>query len=122
LTEPVATVFYGALREGICIFSVFKSNIYESKEKLMEIKEKRQAPASFARKDGDTGSPEVQVASLTQRINEISVHLKSHSKDNSTRRGLIAMVNRRRRLLSYLSKEDHDKYLKITEQLGIRRK
>lgn len=88
----------------------------------MEKTKKQSVVAKFARKAGDTGSPEVQIALLTERINEISEHLKQHRKDNSTRRGLIAMVNLRRRLLSYLSKENHDKYIEITNQLGIRKK
>ena len=76
----------------------------------------------FATKEGDTGSSEVQIALLTQRITELTEHLKKNKKDHSTRRGLLAMVSRRRKLLTYLNKEDHAGYLAITDKLKIRRK
>ena len=76
----------------------------------------------FAKKEGDTGSSEVQIALLTQRITELTEHLKANKKDHSTRRGLLAMVSRRRKLLTYLNKEDHAGYLAITDKLKIRRK
>ncbi len=88
----------------------------------MEKGKKKSIVEKFSRNPGDTGSSEVQVAVLTERINEISEHLKIHKKDSSSRRGLIAMVNLRRHLLAYLGKKDHDKYLKLTEELNIRRK
>ena len=69
----------------------------------------------FARKEGDTGSPEVQIAILSARISELTEHLKANFKDHSTRRGL------RKKLLSYLARENRAKYLEITETLGIRR-
>ena len=69
----------------------------------------------------DTGSPEVQVAMLTERINQINEHLKAHAKDHHTRRGLLKMVGRRRRLLAYLSKHDGERYSTVIERLGIRR-
>lgn len=75
----------------------------------------------YARQEGDTGSPEVQIAILTNRIQELTEHLRSNKKDNSTRRGLMAMVSRRKRLLAYLSKENHERYLSLTEELGVRR-
>ncbi|MGE4563355.1 MAG: 30S ribosomal protein S15 [Victivallaceae bacterium] len=78
--------------------------------------------AENARKEGDTGSPEVQVAILSTRIKELTEHLRSNPKDHSTRRGLLAMVSRRKRLLTYLSRENHAAYLAITEKFGIRRK
>ncbi|MCQ2379333.1 MAG: 30S ribosomal protein S15 [Victivallaceae bacterium] len=77
--------------------------------------------AKFARKDGDTGSPEVQIALLSGRINELTTHLKSNPKDNSTRHGLLAMVALRKRLLAYLERENHAKYIEITDALNIRR-
>ena len=76
----------------------------------------------YARKEGDTGSPEVQVALLTQRIKHLTEHLRANKKDHSTRRGLMAMVSRRRSLLDYLSKENFDMYVKLTAELDIRRK
>lgn len=75
-----------------------------------------------ARKEGDTGSPEVQVAILSARIKELTEHLRANKKDHSTRRGLLAMVSRRKRLLAYLSRENHAGYVALTDKLGIRRK
>ena len=69
----------------------------------------------------DTGSPEVQIAILTARIQELTEHLKANPKDHSTRRGLLAMVSLRKKLLSYLARENRAKYLEITDALGIRR-
>ena len=77
--------------------------------------------AKFGRKEGDTGSPEVQIALLSARINELTEHLKVNFKDNSTRRGLLAMVSLRKKLLSYLLRENRGKYIEITDALGIRR-
>jgi len=76
--------------------------------------------SKFGRKEGDTGSPEVQIALLTERIAEITAHMQSHKKDNSTRRGLMAMVSKWKKLLKYLSEEDHAKFVKIVNDLGIR--
>ena len=77
--------------------------------------------AKYARKEGDTGSPEVQIAILSQRIRELTAHLQQNKKDNSTRRGLLLMVSRRRNLLKYLSKENYERYISLTAELGIRR-
>jgi small subunit ribosomal protein S15 len=76
--------------------------------------------SKFGRKDTDTGSSEVQIALLTERIAEITGHMQSHKKDNSTRRGLMAMVNNRKKLLKYLSNTDHAKFVKIATDLNIR--
>lgn len=73
----------------------------------------------FAVGKGDTGSPEVQVALLTEKINKLADHLKQHHKDNHSRRGLIAMVSKRRRLLSYLQKKDLKRYTGLCEKLGL---
>jgi small subunit ribosomal protein S15 len=70
---------------------------------------------------GDTGSADVQVALLTRRINELAEHLRANKHDNHSRRGLLKMVGRRRRLLNYLSKTEHDRYLKLIADLGLRR-
>ena len=69
----------------------------------------------------DTGSPEVQVAILTERINQLTDHLRTHAKDFHSRRGLLMMVGKRRRLLQYLSREDHNRYRTLIDKLGLRR-
>jgi small subunit ribosomal protein S15 len=74
----------------------------------------------FATTPGDTGSPEVQVALLTQRINDITEHLKIHKKDNHSRRGLLLLVGQRRRLLTYLARKNITRYRKLVENLGLR--
>lgn len=76
----------------------------------------------FGHKEGDTGSSEVQIALLSTKINELTDHLRANKKDNSSRRGLIAMVNKRRKLLAYLKKEKMASYNDITEKLKIRKK
>ena len=71
--------------------------------------------------DADTGSPEVQVALLTERINGLTEHFKAHAKDHHSRRGLLMLIGKRRGLLGYLQKKDNDRYKTIIEKLGIRR-
>ncbi len=83
--------------------------------------EKAQIIADNATKQGDTGSPEVQVAVLTRRISELTEHLKTHPKDHHSRRGLLRMVGRRRRLLEYLRREDVERYRSLISKLGLRR-
>ncbi|MCK5284733.1 MAG: 30S ribosomal protein S15 [Alphaproteobacteria bacterium] len=75
----------------------------------------------YTTKKGDTGSPEVQVAILTNRINELSEHMQIHKKDFHSRRGLLAMVANRRKLLDYVKRKDEDRYQKLIKSLGIRR-
>ncbi|MFN5759307.1 MAG: 30S ribosomal protein S15 [Sphingomonadaceae bacterium] len=75
----------------------------------------------FARAEGDTGSPEVQVAILTERINNLTEHFKIHAKDNHSRRGLLMLVNNRRSLLAYLKKIDQSRYLALIAKLGLRK-
>jgi small subunit ribosomal protein S15 len=82
---------------------------------------KKQIMAEYATNEGDTGSPEVQVAVLTKRINELTEHLKTHKHDHHSRRGLLLMVGRRRRLLQYLQKKDISRYRQLIERLGLRR-
>jgi small subunit ribosomal protein S15 len=82
---------------------------------------KAEVIAKFARGEGDTGSPEVQVALLTETINDLQSHFKDHKKDHHSRRGLIRMVNQRRKLLDYLLNKDRDRYLKLIGDLGLRR-
>ena len=76
----------------------------------------------FSRHQGDTGSPEVQIALLTNRINYLTDHLRTHKHDESSRRGLLMMVGRRRRLLAYVREKDYQRYLALTDRLNIRRK
>jgi len=76
---------------------------------------------SYAKKAGDTGSPEVQVAILSERINNLTEHFKSHVKDNHSRRGLLKMVSQRRQLLDYLKRADEGRYKTLIDKLGIRR-
>jgi small subunit ribosomal protein S15 len=83
--------------------------------------DKKEIIAKFARTAGDTGSPEVQIALLSNRIAALTEHLKVNKKDHSTRRGLLAMVARRKKLLAYLSGENYAKYIEITDTLKIRR-
>ena len=75
----------------------------------------------YATKEGDTGSPEVQIAILTERITNLTEHFKGHKKDNHSRRGLLKMVSSRRSLLDYLKRKDEERYRKLIASLGIRR-
>ena len=84
----------------------------EDKQKLIK---------EHARQDGDTGSPEVQVAILTSRIQTLTEHFKTHAKDNHSRRGLLMMVNKRRSLLDYLKREDTARYSDLITKLGLRK-
>ena len=82
---------------------------------------KAQIIGEFGSKEGDTGSPEVQIAMLTRRINQLTEHLKNHKHDHHSRRGLLLLVGRRRRLLQYLAKTDITRYRSLIERLGLRR-
>ena len=82
---------------------------------------KNQVIAEYATHEGDTGSPEVQIALLTTRINELTEHLKVHKKDHHSRRGLLKMVGHRRNLLGYLQKVDIERYRAIIEKLNLRK-
>jgi small subunit ribosomal protein S15 len=82
---------------------------------------KNQIIDEYATGEGDTGSPEVQVALLTRRINDLTEHLKTHKHDHHSRRGLLLLVGRRRRLLKYLQKKDINRYRQLIERLGLRR-
>ena len=83
--------------------------------------EKAKVIAQHQRAQGDTGSPEVQVAILSERINNLTDHFKSHVKDNHSRRGLLKMVSQRRQLLDYLKRADEGRYKALIDKLGIRR-
>ena len=82
---------------------------------------KKQIIETYANGDGDTGSPEVQVALLTRRINDLTEHMKQHRHDFHTQRGLLQLVGRRRRLLRYLEEKDVQRYRALIERLGLRR-
>lgn len=82
---------------------------------------KQELITKFGKTPGDTGSPEVQVAILTSRIATLTDHFRSHKKDNHSRRGLIAMVNLRRKLLDYLKKKDEARYQALIKELGLRK-
>lgn len=88
---------------------------------MLGTERKQEIIEQFKRHEGDTGSPEVQVALLTERINYLTEHFKTHKKDHHSRRGLLKMVGQRRRLLDYLIKEDIERYRTIIKALGIRR-
>jgi small subunit ribosomal protein S15 len=87
----------------------------------LTVEAKRDIVAKHGRADGDTGSTEVQVALLTARINELTEHLREHTKDHHSRRGLLMLVGKRRRLLKYLQSKDIDRYRGLIQELGLRR-
>lgn len=82
---------------------------------------KKELMDQFRQHEGDTGSPEVQVALLTEQINNLTEHLKEHKKDHHSRRGLLQMVGKRRRLLGYLQGEDVERYRTLVKELGLRK-
>ena len=85
----------------------------------LEKNEKEKILKEFAQHEGDTGSPEVQIALLSERIKRLSDHLKDHKQDIHSRRGLLQMLNKRRRILIYLTKKDPDRYKAIVQKLGL---
>ncbi|WP_315114852.1 30S ribosomal protein S15 [uncultured Clostridium sp.] len=87
----------------------------------MDKARKEELLKTHARHEGDTGSPEVQIALLTERINHLNDHLKTHKKDFHSRRGLLMMVGKRRGLLNYLMKKDIERYRSIIKELGLRK-
>ncbi len=88
---------------------------------MLLAEEKKSIIGEYARSEGDTGSPEVQVALLTKRINDLTEHLKTHKKDHHSRRGLLIMVGKRRNLLGYLMKNDIERYRALIAKLGLRK-
>ena len=85
----------------------------------LDVTAKQKVIKQYAVVKGDTGSPEVQVALLTEKSNKLAEHLKVHKKDNHSRRGLISMISKRRRLLFYLQKKDLKRYKEVTKKLGL---
>jgi len=94
---------------------------YHNEVKKMTQAEKQAIMKEYATHEGDTGSPEVQIAVLTKRINDLTEHLKEHHKDHHSRRGLLKMVGHRRNLLAYLQKTDIERYRAIVQKLGLRK-
>lgn len=88
----------------------------------MTVEQKKEIIGKFARAEGDTGSPEVQIAILTTRITELTDHLRTHKKDHHSRRGLIGMVNNRNSLLKFLRKSSHERYTALVSALNLRAK
>ena len=88
---------------------------------MISTQRKRTVIESYRTREGDTGSPEVQVALLTERINELAEHFKVHEKDHHSRRGLLGIVSQRRQLLEYLRRSDLERYRSLIQRLGLRR-
>jgi small subunit ribosomal protein S15 len=93
----------------------------ESRQDLIAAQQKKTVMDGYRRHESDTGSPEVQVALLTERINELSEHFKTHKKDHHSRRGLLRIVSQRRRLLDYLRRTEPARYQELIQRLGLRR-
>jgi len=87
----------------------------------VETERKKEIITDYQQHEGDTGSPEVQIALLTERINHLNEHLKQHRKDFHSRRGLLLMVGKRRKFLNYLKSKDYDRYLSVIQRLGLRK-
>tara|TARA_A100000164_G_C21215846_1_gene455982 strand:- start:181 stop:444 length:264 start_codon:yes stop_codon:yes gene_type:complete len=87
----------------------------------MNVNEKKEIVKEFGKKDTNTGSTEVQVALLTKKINELSEHFKAHKKDHHSRRGLLGMINNRRKLLKYLKGKNEENYQSLIKKLGLRK-
>ncbi|BCJ31003.1 MULTISPECIES: 30S ribosomal protein S15 [Actinocatenispora] len=87
----------------------------------LDVETRQQIITDYATEEGDTGSPEVQVALLTRRIQDLTEHLKTHKHDHHSRRGLLQLVGRRRKLLKYLTRKDINRYRALIERLGLRR-
>jgi small subunit ribosomal protein S15 len=100
---------------------IFNFNFQGGKKVVLTTDDKSQIIKKFQRKEGDTGSPEVQVALLSERITYLTDHFKTHSKDHHSRRGLLKLVGQRRRLLNYLAAKDVERYRALIKELGIRR-
>jgi small subunit ribosomal protein S15 len=87
----------------------------------LTVDQKLEVVKQFGKSEGDTGSPEVQIALLTRRINHLTEHLREHKHDHHSRRGLLMLVGQRRRLLNYLGRKDLDRYRSLIQELGLRR-
>jgi small subunit ribosomal protein S15 len=106
---------------GLCTAQVLRVTTVRRSHVSLDTVIKNQIISEYATTEGDTGSPEVQVALLTRRINDLTQHLKDHKHDHHSRRGLLLLVGRRRRLLKYLQDKDINRYRQLIERLGLRR-
>ena len=88
---------------------------------MLDSERKQEIITSYKRKEGDTGSPEVQIALLTERVRQLTEHVQTHAKDHHSRRGLLMLVSQRRALLDYLKRKDSERYQTLIGSLGIRR-
>jgi small subunit ribosomal protein S15 len=98
-----------------------EKKFYKEVALMITAEAKKEIIEKYGRSEGDTGSPEVQVALLTARINDLNEHFKTHPKDHHSRRGLLKMVGQRRNLLAYLKSKDIERYRKLIESLGLRK-
>ena len=118
----LARFAFGRSKHAPCSFSAgAQVKPFETEHNMISKDKKAEVVKDNARKEGDTGSPEVQVALLTARINELTPHFQQHAKDHHGRRGLLRMVSRRRKLLDYLKSRDADRYLALIRKLGLRK-
>jgi small subunit ribosomal protein S15 len=105
-----------------CRYGDLQNKNQENADVMTLTKEEKQSIINdYQTHEGDTGSPEVQIAIMTRRINQLTEHLKIHTHDESSRRGLLKLVGQRRRLLAYIRRKDFQRYKAITEQLNLRR-
>ena len=111
----------GGSRDNIIHRQTVRQEKRKKKRMSLQAQTKQELIDTHKVHDKDCGSPEVQVAILTDRINQLTEHLRTHKKDFHSRRGLLMMVGKRRRLLQYLSREDHARYRSLIEKLGLRR-
>ena len=115
---------FRSLQTGGCFYSANLSaarHYFFRKNKMLTVEQKAQIIKDFQRKEGDTGSSEVQIALLTFRINDLTPHFKANPKDKHSRRGLLKMVSARRRLLAYLRRTDAETYRNVITRLGLRK-
>lgn len=111
MVTPTPNFRCGGLLFGVFGYDACMSKVEDRKEGIIK---------KYKTHKGDTGSPEVQVALFTEKIDELSKHLKNNKKDHHSRRGLLGMVSRRRRLLSYLKRQDEKRYKSLTKKLGLK--
>lgn len=131
-TQPRATEPHKARLRRLCTFSLFRVTLFKSltgrdldigvdQNSVLARERKADVINRFRTHQSDTGSPEVQIAILSERIGELTEHFKSHKKDHASRRGLLMMVSKRRRLLDYLKTYDTERYKDVIQKLGIRK-
>jgi small subunit ribosomal protein S15 len=121
LDDIPAVAAPGSGQRQYCSFGAQHTDHERNSSMSLSVERKQQVVKSYATKSGDTGSPEVQIALLTERINGLTEHFKTHKNDNHSRRGLLKMVSQRRQLLDYVRSRDEPRYQKIIERLDLRR-